>query len=194
MRSVATGVAANANLCPGDSGGPLFLDGELVGINASTDFRFEGSFLERIDDHLPWLVGLSVVNVPQPAAMLTVHRSGNAAIHDHLQGLTQGEITRLAVRVSRVLTWREGGPNRRELFRCRYWGDDHHFLSAARDCEGTSSKAAWASSARSRSPEPPRSIVATWHPGRDHLTTTDANECLAAGFVVEHLQGYAPLN
>lgn len=131
---------------------------------------------------------------PQPPApegeTQPVHRSYNAAIGDHLQGLIQNEgapgwgYERVSFK-----TWKTRPANGRALFRCRRNGTSNHFLSNSPSCEGHTSEGSvgFVSSVEAAGTRPIYRCVK----GNDRLSTLTPAECRRASFVVEGKQGYA---
>jgi hypothetical protein len=121
-----------------------------------------------------------------------VQRAYNGSIGDHLQGLTAGEGAP-AYRYEGVgfSVYAEDGTDRQPIFRCRYKDGPFHFISNSDGCEGHTNEGRLGFVSKVAKPGLVP-ISRCYHEGAsDHLTTTNPDECRAAGFRVEGGQGFA---
>jgi formylglycine-generating enzyme len=130
---------------------------------------------------------------PPPANTAPVYRAYNAAIGDHLQGLTQGE---------GAPAWRAEGVSFKvqktapaasyALYRCRISNaSSYHFLSNSAGCEGKISEGRIGYVHRTQAEGTKPIYRCRNAKGTDHLSTLTPGECRTAGFTIEGTQGYA---
>jgi formylglycine-generating enzyme required for sulfatase activity len=170
--------------------------GSWEGHEDKNSFAYVNYPLDRTYGSLGFRCAYGAVAAPPPpppppaAETAPIHRSYNAALGDHLQGLTQGEgapayrYEAVSFKVQKVAP-----ANSSPLYRCRM--GSFHFLSNAATCEGQTREAllgyVWKTAVQNSAPVY-RCRSAN---GRDHLSTQTPAECTKAGFVIEGTQGYA---
>jgi len=117
-----------------------------------------------------------------------IHRAYNRRIGDHLQGITQGEgAPQWAYEGISFHLYTDASPGRAPLYRCR--AGSHHFLSRDARCENQ----VFEGELGYVSTEPHEGLVEIFRcvGGRDHLTTSNLDECFAARMRNEGSQGFA---
>jgi hypothetical protein len=80
-------------------------------------------------------------------------------------------------------------PDTQPLFRCLVEGSMDHFISLDAGCEGRRTEGLYGYVAQRQSPRARVAIYRCYANG-DHLSTTNPNECVVAGYRVEGIQGF----